>query len=79
MARKKNRKINLFFSRHSPCHLSECSPVSYKTNPNQMKIKSFKIKVKKPKARGFAIPPNRVIKDKTQYSRKQKYKGGYEL
>jgi hypothetical protein len=44
-----------------------------------MKIKSFKIEVKKPKARGFSIPPNRVIKDKTQYNRKQKHKGGYEL
>jgi len=44
-----------------------------------MKIKSFQIKVKKPKARGVAIPPNRIIKDKTQYTRKQKHKGGYEL
>lgn len=44
-----------------------------------MKIKSFQIEVKKPKSRGFAIPPNRVIKDKTQYNRKQKHKGGYEL
>jgi hypothetical protein len=44
-----------------------------------MKIKSFKIEVKKPKSRGFAIPPNRVIKTKTQYNRKQKHKGGYEL
>jgi hypothetical protein len=44
-----------------------------------MKIK-FQIKVKTPKTRGFAIPPNRVIKDKTQYTRKQKHKGGgYEL
>jgi len=44
-----------------------------------MKIKSFKIQVNKPKRRGFSIPPNKVIKDKTIYSRKQKYKGGYEL
>ena len=44
-----------------------------------MKIKSFKIEVKKPKSRGFAIPPNRVIKDKSKYNRKQKHKGGYEL
>jgi hypothetical protein len=44
-----------------------------------MKIKSFKILVKKPKARGFAIPPNKIVRDKKQYSRKQKYKGEYEL
>ena len=44
-----------------------------------MKIKSFKIEVKKPKVRGCAIPPNRIIKDKTQYNRKQKHKGGYEI
>ena len=44
-----------------------------------MKIESFKIQASKLKRRGFSIPPNRIIKDKTIFSRKEKYKRGYEL
>jgi hypothetical protein len=45
-----------------------------------MKTKQPKIKleIKKPKRRGFPIPPNKTIKNKTEYNRKQ-FKGGYEL
>jgi hypothetical protein len=45
-----------------------------------MKTKTPKIKleIKKPKRRGFPIPPTKVIKDKTEYKRQQ-FKGGYEL
>jgi hypothetical protein len=43
-----------------------------------MKIKKFTIQVEKQKSRGFAIPPNRVLKDKSKYNRKQKHKGGYD-
>jgi len=38
-----------------------------------MKIKSFKIEVKTPKARKKATPPTKVLKDKKCYSRKSKY------
>lgn len=40
----------------------------------------FTIKPKRPKRRGFSIPPEKIIKDKKAiYSRKVKHKGGYEL
>lgn len=45
-----------------------------------MKTKKPKItiEVKKPKRRGFPVPPTKVIKQKTEYKRQQ-FKGGYEL
>jgi hypothetical protein len=43
--------------------------------PKKQKIK---LQIKKPKRRGFPIPPTKVIKDKTEYKRQQ-FKRGYEL
>ena len=49
-----------------------------------MKIKPFKIEVEKPKPRKPPLPPNKTMKDKKQYNRKDKYslsflQTGYEL
>jgi hypothetical protein len=49
-----------------------------------MKIKPFKIEVEKPKARKPPLPPNKTMKDKKQYNRKDKYSFsfleiGYEM
>lgn len=49
-----------------------------------MKIKPFKIEAPKPKTRKKPLPPNKTMKDKKQYNRKDKYslsflQGGYEL